>query len=199
MCGLILASPLLSHVCLPVCIRQGERKRETLSVCSCVFVSVWEMLRRGAGLYRLATPVHRGQSASNRKYVYKWGSYFYCFCHFTRSTISLILSPSASLSFFSGTSSYFSSLSCPPPSLLPAFVRWSLKVHKLAFRSSSPLLAEVSRPPRIHQGFSCPGFPTVRHSVQGTAPGPACKFSLTCPKVPVSFYFNQAILCVAEF
>lgn len=123
MCGLILASPL--HVCVSVCLR--ERGAE------CVLVRVWEMLRCWAGLYRLATPVHRGQSASNRKCVYKWGSYFYCFCHFTRSNISLITS-STSLSFFSGTSSYFSSLRC----LLPAFVRWSLKVQKLAFKSSSP-------------------------------------------------------------
>lgn len=50
------------------------------------------MLQHGADLYRLASPVHRGQSASNRKCVYKWGSYFYCFCHLTRSTISLFLS-----------------------------------------------------------------------------------------------------------
>lgn len=156
------------------------------------------MLRRGAGLYRLATPVHRGQSASNRKCVYKWGSYFYCFCHFTRSTISLILSCSTSLSFFSGTSSYFPSLGCPPPSLLPAFVRWSLKVQNLAFRSSSPLLTEVSRPPGIHQGFFCPGFPTVGQSVLGTAPGSPYNFKPTCLKVPLSFNFNRAMSCVAE-
>ncbi len=160
-----------------------------------MFVSVWEMLRRGAGLYRLASPVHRGQSASNRKCVYKWGSYFYCVCHFTRSTISLLLSPSTSLSFLSGTPSYFSSLRCPPPCLPPAFVLWSRKVQKLAFRSSSPLfsspllsspllLTQVSRAPGVHQGFSCPGFPTVGHSVPQKY-----NFRPTCLKVSLLFYF----------
>lgn len=133
------------------------------------------MLRRGAGLYRLATPVHRGQSASNRKCVYKWGSYFYCFCHFTRSGISLILSPSTSLSF-SGTSSYFSSLCCPPPPCLPpafcSLIPESAEVRFQKFLSSRFLLTQVSRAPGVHQGFSCPGFPTIGHSVLGTAPGP---------------------------
>lgn len=122
--------------CVHDCVHESE----------CVLASLWETPQRRAGLYRLATPVHRGQPASNRKCVYKWGSYFYCFHHFTRSTISLTLSPSTSPSLFSGTSSYFSSLRCLPP----AFAHWSLKVQqKLAFRSSSP-------PQPGFQGFRSP-------------------------------------------
>lgn len=137
------------------CVRDCEHERERGT--ENVFVSVWEILRRRADLYRLATPVHRGQSASNRKCVYKWGSYFYCFCHFTRSAISLIPSPSTSVSFFSGTSSYFSSLCFLPP----AFVRWSLKVQKLALKSFIP-----SRPgfqgSRSPSGILLPWFPNHR-------------------------------------
>lgn len=65
--------------------------------------------------------------------------------------------------------------------------------------SEVPLLTEVTRPPGIHQEFSCPDFPTIRHSVLGTAPCPSYNFRPTCLKVPLSFFFNQATLCVAEF
>lgn len=78
-----------------------------------VLDSEWETLQQEADLYRLATHVHRGRSASSRKCVYKWGSYFYCFCHFTRSPS--YRSPLYTLlSFFSGTSSYFPLHYCIP-------------------------------------------------------------------------------------
>lgn len=75
--------------------------------------SEWEMLQQEADLYRLATHVHRGQSASSRKCVYKWGSYFYCSCHFTRSPAYRSFLYTL-LSFFSGTSSYFPLHYCFP-------------------------------------------------------------------------------------
>lgn len=93
MCGLILAHPP-THPCVHDCVydREGATK--------CVLASVGEMLQHRADLYRLATPVHRGQSASSRKCVYKWGSYFYCFHHFTRSTSSHFFSLYLTLLFW---------------------------------------------------------------------------------------------------
>lgn len=109
MCGLILAPPP-TYPCVHDCVyyREGGTK--------CVLASVGEMLQHRADLYRLATPVHRGQSASSRKYVYKWGSYFYCFHHFTRSTSSHFFSLYLTLLFwnvlvlFLGPSTCFCSL-----------------------------------------------------------------------------------------
>lgn len=46
------------------------------------------MLQHAVNLCRLATPVHQGQSACNKKCVCKWGSYFYCFHYFAGSAIS---------------------------------------------------------------------------------------------------------------
>lgn len=116
------------------------------------------MLQHGACLYRLATPVHRGQPASNRKCVYKWGSYFYCFCHFTRSTSSLILSLSLSPPSFAECPPTFPTICRPPPSLLPGFVSLSMKVQKLAVRSSSFLffLSSSSVPSPGFEGSTSP-------------------------------------------
>lgn len=75
------------------------------------------MLQQEADLYRLATHVHRGQSASSRKCAYKWGSYFYFFCHFTRSLYNRSFLHT-SVGFFSGTSSYFSLPYCLPTTFL---------------------------------------------------------------------------------
>lgn len=108
MCGLIfvsLPSPLL---CAWRCVYERQRRGTEY-----MFDGEWEMLQQEADLYRLATHVHRGQSASSRKCVYKWGSYFYCFCHFTRSPSNRSLLYT-SFSFFSGTSSYFSLHYCLP-------------------------------------------------------------------------------------
>lgn len=108
MCGLLFASPpsLLPHSCMHDSVYERQRRGTEY-----VFDSEWEMLQQEADLYRLATHVHRGQSASSRKCVSKWGSYFYCFCHFTRSPSSRSSFYNL-LSFFSGTSSYFSLHHC---------------------------------------------------------------------------------------
>jgi len=146
-----LSPPSTPRVWISVSVRQREKHTRTHSVLVCVC----EAPQRAAGLCRLATPVRRGQSASNRKCAYKWGSYFYCFCHFTRSTIALILSPSPLL-LFSGTSSYSSSLT--PPFLLPV-VRFP-KAQKLAFRSSSALLTKVFQSLQEHvSGILLPWSP----------------------------------------
>lgn len=130
----------------------------------CMFVSVWEMLRHGGSLYRLATPVHRGQSTSNKKCVYKWGSYFYCFYHFTGSIISLVHSHFLPHSPFLGRPFTF-----PPPPLPPALFAKPWKCRSLVSEVLSSLLlhllllllllVQVSRASGIHQGFFCPGFP----------------------------------------
>ena len=113
-------SPLPSHVCMDVCMK--ERKR--LNVHPCIFVTEWETWHR-AGLYRLATPV-RGQSVNSRKCVHKWGSYFYCFYHFSGSAISLFFPHSLSHSFLEHLLT-FSLLSSPTLSshFLPSPLLWT--------------------------------------------------------------------------
>lgn len=125
------------------CVHDGVYKRQRRGT-EYVFDSEWEMLQQAADLYRLATHVHRGQSASSRKCVCKWGSYFYCFCHFTRSP-SYRSSLYTLLYFFSGTSSYFPFHPCFPlfiflntetaevsfEKLLPTFPGFQASVHPL--------------------------------------------------------------------
>lgn len=67
MCGLISESTPCVYMC-------AWKERERLGVCLWVCEKT---LQHGASLCRLATPVHQGQSVCNKKYVYKWGSYFY--------------------------------------------------------------------------------------------------------------------------
>lgn len=107
--------------------------------------------------------MHQGQSASNRKCVYKWGSYFYCLYHF-RGVDHLTLSVSLSLPH----APYFLERPLAFPHLVfvrsffhPAFDRWPPKAQKLAFRSS-PLRAQET-----HVGLSCPGFPASDTLSQG--------------------------------
>lgn len=187
MCGLILASLFPTHVCMTVRMKEGAGP------------SVWEMLQRGADLYRLATPVHRGQSASNRKCVYKWGSYFYCFCHFARSTISLFLSLSHSLSLSRSLSLCLFFLERPLTffcTLLPSTCFGSLiTVHELVFRSFIPIDPgfQDSRSPLRSL---LPWFPRFGLSVQGTAPGRRTPFHRNpsfgqLASKFILFYFNE--------
>lgn len=116
------------------------------------------MLQRGADLYRLASPVHRGQSASNRKCVYKWGSYFYCFCHLTRSTISLFLSLYLTLLPIWNVLLLF--LTLLSSTCFCSLITWKQK-QKLVFRSFSPTSPgfQDSRSPL---GNLLPWFPHCR-------------------------------------
>lgn len=133
------------------------------------------------------------KSASNGKCVCKWGSYFYCFCLSTRSnhpahplplppflerpppTFPSLRRPPSSSSFSSPSTCFL--FAAPSKSVQVSFKTGSLPPPLLPLLPSSapPLLSQVSRPPGVRQGFSCPGFPpAVGHSVLGTASG--CHF-----------------------
>lgn len=128
------------------------------------------MLQQEADLYRLATHVHRGQSASSRKCAYKWGSYFYFFCHFTRSLYNRS-SIYTSVGFFFGTSSYFSLHYC-----LPTTFCWTLKQEKFLFRSFSP--TQPGFQASVHPlGSFLPWFPHCRTH----CPMDSSKPSVLCP------------------
>lgn len=158
--------------CLPLpphsCVHDGVYERQRRGT-EYALDSEWERLQQEADLYRLATHVHRGQSARSRKCAYKWGSYFYFSCHFTRSLYNRSLY--TSVGSFSGTSSYFSSHYCLPTSFCVEHWNGRSSLSEVSLPTS-----QVSRPLCIHWGLFCPGFPTVGHTVPWTAPSPLPSF-----------------------
>lgn len=159
------------------CVHDGvcERRRRGTKY---VLDSEWEMLQQEADLYRLATHVHRGQSASSRKCVYKWGSYFYCFCHFTRSPS---YRASVLLSFFSGTSSYFLLHYC-----FPLLFMLDTETAEVSFEKVSPYLGRFPGLRAAIGEFSALVFPLFH----GQALCPPSH--MTFGQLP--FYLNRAFL-----
>lgn len=140
---------------------------------------------RKADLYRLATHVHRGHSASSRKCVYKWGSYFYCFLPLHKVTIlqifplylTLLLFWSILLLFLALLSSHY-------------FFCWTLKLQKLVLGSFLPTMPGFQDSLHSIGKFSAlvsPLFDTLSHGqLQALRP----MFHMTFSQL--SFYLSRA-------
>lgn len=172
-------------------MRERGTHTHTQCACSCVFVSVCLMPQRAAGLFRLATPVHRGQSSSNRKCVYKWGSYFYCVRHFTRSTSTLILYLTRLL--FQNILLLFSVVLLFSPTCVCSLIPESAEVSFLEV----PLLSSPRflGPPGIHQGCSCPGH-AVLGQLHSTLTGIPCVLLCSRRVRKSKSYFDGRSACL---
>lgn len=148
------------------------------------------MPQRAAGLFRFATPVHRGQSSSNRKCVYKWGSYFYCVRHFTRSTSTLILYLTRLL--FQNILLLFSVVLLFSPTCVCSLIPESAEVSFLEV----PLLTKVFRASRNpSEGCSCPGH-AVLGQLHSTLTGIPCVLLCSRRVQKSKSYFDGRSACL---